>query len=94
MINASLSNAVVPHLTKHAVVTPILKKRGTDVNVLSNFRPISNISFAAKATEHFVSRQLQRFLDENGILGDYRSVYQPSHTAETALWRIHNEVAQ
>ena len=75
MINASLSTAVGPQSIKHAVVTPILKKRGADVNVLSNFRLVSNISFVANTTEHFVSRQLQRFMDENGTLGVHQSAY-------------------
>ena len=48
IINAPLSTAIVPQSMKHAIVTPVLKKRDADVNVLSNFRPISNISFVAK----------------------------------------------
>ena len=37
-------------------MTPVLKIRGADVNVLSNFRPISNISFVAKTMERFAYR--------------------------------------
>ena len=62
--------------------------------MLSNFRPISNISFLAKTMERFVSRQLQRFLNENGILGVYQSAYRPRHSAETTFLRIHSDVAQ
>ena len=80
--------------TKHADVIPVLKTRDYDVNVLSNYRPISNISFLAKTAERFVARQLQHFLDENGIYGVYQSAYRPRHSAETALLRIHNDVAQ
>ena len=36
IINTSLSSAVVPPPMKHAVVTPILKKRCSDVNILTN----------------------------------------------------------
>ena len=94
IINASLSAAIVPQSMKHAIVTPVLKKRGSDVNALSNFRPTSNISFVAKTMERFISRQLQRFLNENGILGVYQSAYRPRPSAETALLRIHSDVAQ
>ena len=66
IINASLSSAVVPQSMKHAIVTPILKICNADLNLLTNYRPISNISFVAKTTEHFVARRLQRFLDVNG----------------------------
>ena len=81
IINAPLSTAIVTQSKKHAIVTPVLKIRGADVNVLSNFRPISNISFVAKTMERFVSRQLQRFLNENGILGVYQSACRPRHSA-------------
>ena len=94
IINASLSTAAAPQSMKHDIVTPVLKNRGADVNVLSNFRTISNISFVAKTMERFVSRQLQRFLNENGILGVCQSACRPRHSAETALLRIHSDVAQ
>ena len=87
IINASLSTAIVPQSMKHAIVTPVLKKRGADVNVLSNFRPISNISFVAKTMERFVSRQLQRFLNENSILAVYQSAYRQHSYAFTVMWR-------
>ena len=48
----------------------------------------------AKITERFVAQQLQRFMDVNGIYGVYQSAYRPQHSAETALLRIHNDVAQ
>ena len=91
IINASLSSSVVPLSMKHAVITPILKKRGSDINVLINYRPIT---FVAKITERFVAQQLQHFMDENGIYGVYQSAYRPHHSAATALLRIHNDVAQ
>ena len=75
IINASLSSAVVPPSVKHAVETPILKKRGSDVNVLANYRPISNITFGAKTNERFVAQQLQQFMDENDIYGVYQRAY-------------------
>ena len=92
--NAPISTAIVPQSMKHVIVTPVLKKRGADVNVLSNFRPISNTSCVAKTMGRFVSRQLQRFLNENGILDIYQSAYRPRHSAETALLRIQSGVAQ
>ena len=94
IINTSLPSAVIPPPMKHAVVTPILKKRCSDVNILTNYRPISNIAFVAKITERFVAQQLQRFMDVNGIYGVDQSAYRPQHSAETALLRIHNDVAQ
>ena len=85
IINTSLSAAVVPQPMKHAVVTPVLKKRCSDVNILTNFRPIFNIACVAKITERFVAQQLHRFMDVNGIYGVYQSAYRPRHSAESAL---------
>ena len=79
---------------KHAVVVPALKKGGSDANVLTNYRPISNITFVAKITERFVAQQLQHFMEENRIYGIYQSAYRAHHSAETALVRIHNDIAQ
>ena len=70
------------------------KVGGSDINVLTNYRPISNISFVTKITERFVAQQLQHFMDENGIYGVYQSAYRPHHSTETARLRIHNDVAQ
>ena len=80
---------------KHAVVVPVLKKKGeSDASVLTNYRPISNITFVAKMTERFVAQQLQHFMEENGIYGIYQSAYRARHSAEPALVRIHNDIAQ
>ena len=50
IVNPSLESGIVPAAMKHAIVTPILKKRGLDVNCLTNYRPISNLSFLSKNT--------------------------------------------
>ena len=89
IINASLTT-VFPAPTKHAVVVPILK---SDAKALTNYRPISNITFVAKTTEHFVAQQVQHFMEENGIYGIYQSAYRAHHSVETALVRIHNDIA-
>ena len=39
-------------------------------------------------------RHLKHFLDENSICAVFQSAYRPRHSAETALLRIHNDVAQ
>ncbi|KAK2175335.1 hypothetical protein NP493_738g00007 [Ridgeia piscesae] len=78
---------------KHAVVVPILKKGGSDANALTNYRPISNITFVAKTTERFVAQQVQHFMEENGIYWIYQSAYRAHHSAETALVWIHNDIA-
>ena len=45
VINSSFSSAIFPKSMGCALITPILKKPSLDCNDLSNFRPVSNISF-------------------------------------------------
>ena len=59
---------------KHAVVVPDLKKGGSDANVLTNYRPISNIIFVVKMTERFVVQQLHHFMKEKTFMA-YIKVY-------------------
>ena len=48
IVNLSIESSNVPKVMKHAVVTPLLKKSGLDPDSLSNYRPISNLSFISK----------------------------------------------
>ena len=48
MINLSLSEGHLPDSWKVAILIPISKKYGLDL-ILENFRPVSNLSFVAKA---------------------------------------------
>ena len=51
LINISFESGIVPVPLKKALVTPILKKHGLDVNILANYRPVSNLPFTAKVME-------------------------------------------
>ena len=64
MINLSLSEGHVPDSWKVAILIPILKKYGLDL-VFENFRPVSNLSFVAKATEKAVVNQLFEHCGDN-----------------------------
>ena len=47
---------------KHAVVTPLLKKSDFDPETLSNYRPISNLSFILKLLEKYVASQIEKYV--------------------------------
>ena len=47
LINTSFESGIVPVPLKKALVTPILKKHSLDVNILANYRPVSNLPFTA-----------------------------------------------
>lgn len=57
IVNMSLSEGMMPSKFKHAVITPLLKKPGADLN-FKNYRPVSGLPFLSKVIEKAVSRQL------------------------------------
>ena len=62
IVNLSLQSAVMPHDLKETVLKPKIKKHSLDSELLSNFRPISNIRFLAKAFEKAIAFKLDYHL--------------------------------
>ena len=75
---------------KHAIVTPIIKKRGLDVNVY--YRLISSLSVLSKTLERYFALELRRYLDDKCLNDPFQSAYRPGHSTDTALVRIHNDL--
>ena len=67
IINTSLTAGIVPDCFKSAIVKPLLKKPGVDVNDLKNFRPVSNLPFLSKILEKVVMAQLETHLCRNNL---------------------------
>ena len=68
IINLSLSTGNFPLAFKHSLVTPLLKTANLDEENLSNYRPISNLSFLSKLTERIVLARLNDYLSSNSLL--------------------------
>ena len=92
IVNQSLSTGIFPTAFKHATISPLLKKAQLDKNLLKNYRPVSNLPFLSKILEKVVLRQLSDHLANTGMLEIFQSAYRPSHSTETALIRITNEL--
>ena len=76
-----------------AYVTPLQKKPSLDRNILKNYRPVSNLSFISKLIEKVVAKQLNEFILLEGLLNVNQSAYKSSHSTETALLKIQNDIA-
>ena len=92
IVNLSIESSTVPKVMKHAVVTPLLKKTGLDPDSLSNYRPISNLSFISKLLERIIASQIRQYMVTNDIFDVFQSAYRPAHSCETALVRIQNDI--
>ena len=91
MINLPLSEGHAPDSWKVAILKPILKKYGLDL-VFENFRPVSNLSFDAKATEKAVVNLLFEHCGDNAPFPTNQSSYRHFHSTETALLKVHNDI--
>ena len=71
---------------------PLQKKPSLDRNILKNYRPVSNLSFISKLIEKVVAKQLNKFISHEGLLNVNQSAYKSSHSTETALLEIQNDI--
>ena len=58
-----------------------------------NFRRISNLAFLSKVVEKEVSKQIIQYIDFNKLNDRYQSAYRAFHSTETALLKVHNDIA-
>ena len=82
---AYLINASFPSDQKCAMVTPILKKISLDPWDLSNYRPVSNLSFISKILERSVYTPHNGYLHAHNLFPAKQSAYRKFHSTETAL---------
>ena len=91
-INSSLQSGVVPDSMKSAAVTPLLKKPSLDINILKNYRPVSNLPFVSKVLERVVASQLKAYMDYNDLHDPLQLAYKTAHSTESALLKVQNDI--
>lgn len=91
LFNMSLSNGVLPHIWKIAMVTPVFKNKGTPDDV-NNYRPISVTSVICKLLEKIIVKHLNNFILENNILYKYQSGFQSGDSTTNQLVEIYNTI--
>ena len=92
IVNQSISTGYFPMKLKNAVIIPSLKKKNLDQDDLSNYRPISNLSFLSKIIERCVGDQIYTHLIEHNLLCMYQSGYRKFHSCETVITKVCNDL--
>src|SRR5215469_10066048 len=92
LLNLCLSESTFPTPFKQAMITPLLKKFNLPHDNLANYRPISNLSFLSKLLERLILKRLLLHLDSFSSIPKFQSGFRKSHSTETALLRIHNDL--
>jgi hypothetical protein len=93
IVNKSLAEAIVPEVFNNALVRPLLKKQNLDREGLKNYRPVSNLPFLSKVTEKAVSSRIENHLNSFSLHDNLQSAYRSCHSTETALLRVHHDIA-
>ena len=62
------------------------------MNVLSNYRPVSNIPIISKLIEKVVVRRLTFNLNSNGLEDQLQSAYKKGHSTETTLLKVQHDI--
>ena len=92
LVNKYFEECIFVTSEKVALLQPLLKESGIDVEDMNSFRPVSNLSFLSKIVERAMLDQLLPFLHENRIIPQNQSAYHQFHSTETALCKIHNDL--
>ena len=91
IINKSLLEGHFHDSWKTAIIRPLIKNPKKDAE-LSNFRPVSNLSFLSKVVEGIAIDQLQEHVKLHDFYPEHQSAYRESHSCETALIKLCNDI--
>ena len=83
---------MAPSHFKEAQLTPIIKKHNLDLNTLNHYQPISNLPYLSKLVETAVVQQLSDYMAQNSLLEPLQSAYHKSHSTETAIIYVLNNL--
>jgi len=92
IINLSFVSGTLPDQFKSCSVIPLLKKYNHDKEDLSNYRPISHLSFLSKLTERVVKNRLTTHLSTNNLLNSYQSAHTKHHSTESTLLAFYDHI--
>lgn len=91
IFNYSIRNSVYPSVWKRALVIPLPKV--ANPTETKHYRPINILCVIGKIIlDKIVYKQVYRFLNENEIMYKYQSGYRVSHSTQTALVKLTDDI--
>ena len=92
LINSLLKTGVFPSELKLARVVPIFK--AGDSSALTNYRPISVLTFFAKVFEKIVYNKLLNFISDNNILYDHQYGFRKGRSTQQAIITLVDKITK
>ena len=92
LANLSFVHSTFPQKFKLAQVIPLLKKPGLDINEPSSYRPISNLNTISKILKRLALTRIIPHVTKSPSFDAVQSAYRKSHSTETALLRITDDI--
>ena len=75
LINFNLQTGYFPNQFKQGVVRPLIKKSNLHPELLSSYRPVTNLQFLSKVVERVVLEQINLYLKSNNLRNKYRDCF-------------------
>ena len=91
VLNVSLITGVFPNEMKLANVVPIFKSG--DVQVFSNYRPVSILPVFSKILERIMYNRLLSFLNKHNVIYDYQFGFRDKHSTYLALITLTDKIS-
>ena len=94
LFNASLQQSAIPTEWKQAIINPIYKAGKMDRGKAENYRPISLTSVTCKLMEHIICTNINKHLENNGVLSNAQHGFRKKRNCETQLIAAINDFAR
>ena len=88
VINLSIMTKTFPDIWKRSKIVPIYKK--DDPLSPENYRPVSIIPVLSKILERAKSKQMVKYLADNGLIHPCHHAYRANHNTATALLQMYD----
>ena len=92
LVNSSISEGIFPSELKLAGVVPIFKSG--DPSLITNYRPISVLSFFSKVFEKVMYNHIISFMNKNDVLYDQQFGFRQKHLTQQAIIMLVDKITR